>query len=41
MERNRLQYLGRQGIEYDKSKLCYELVNGMNVCVEVGEDLAA
>ncbi len=41
MERNRLQYLGRQGIEYDKSKLRYELVNGMNVCVEVGEDLAA
>ena len=33
--------LDRQGIEYDKSKLRYELVNGMNVCVEVGEDLAA
>lgn len=33
--------LDKQGMEYDKSKLRYELVNGMNVCVEVGEDLAA
>lgn len=33
--------LDRQGVEYDKSKLRYELVNGLNVCVEVGEDLAS
>lgn len=30
----------KKGFPYDKEKLCYELVNGMNVCVEVGSDLA-
>ena len=29
-----------KGIPYDKEKLHYELVNGMNTCVEVGPDLA-
>ncbi len=33
--------LDKQDVEYDKSKLRYELVNGMNVCVEVGGDIAA
>jgi long-chain acyl-CoA synthetase len=37
-EINRL--FDQKGITYDKSKLKYEMINGMNSCVEVGEDLA-
>lgn len=36
-----MRILDQQGTSYDKSVLKYEIVNGMNICVEVGEDLAA
>ncbi len=35
-----MRILDAQGAAYDKTKLRYDLVNGMNTCVEVGPDLA-
>ncbi len=34
-----MRILDSRGVEYDKSSLRYELVNGMKTCVEVGPDL--
>jgi len=36
-----MRILDAQGTPYDKAPLRYELVNGMNTCVEVGPDLVA
>ena len=35
-----LKLCDANGVPYDKEKLRYELVNGMNICVEVGPELA-
>lgn len=35
-----IRLLDKQCINYDKRNLRYEIVNGMNTCVEVGSDLA-
>ena len=35
-----MKVLDQKGVSYDKSALKYEIVNGMNACVEVGPDLA-
>ncbi len=36
-----LKLCDAKGVPYDKEKLRYELVNGLNVCVEVGPELAS
>lgn len=35
-----LKLCDANGVPYDQEKLRYELVNGMNICVEVGPELA-
>lgn len=36
-----LRILDARGVTYDKTKLRYEMVNGMQACVEVGPDLVS